>query len=328
MANDAGLDCFADTYTVLLRDVGIDPRVLGDDWGYRYVAPEVAASEPFLRLRINRHEYRDSIFRWYGIAERRISHSSDRALWGHVDEVLADGRQVALQLDTFFYPNSPFHRRIHHLHRVVVAGRRDLDVYVLDEFPGRPFRGWLPVDVLNQAIRSDVLASQYAGVGGKRCSVDLPPPPWVAQPAVADLEAALMANVQSYLGEQGDSAAPVGWCAVQRFLSDVRRYAANGSQVDQSLITDGVNFFAALAKQRRQNALFVQLVGDRGGVRVDEAVNQLRDISHRLDQVRAFFFFGASAGRPTGEHVGRLADRLTQTFFEEYDCMRRLSHLL
>ncbi|MGI5152070.1 BtrH N-terminal domain-containing protein [Plantactinospora sp. CA-294935] len=327
-AYDNGLDCFADTYTLLLSNLGIDARVLGDDWGYRYVAAQPGSEAPFMRLRINRHSYGEAISRWYGIDERRITHPGMDALWEHVRHTLDDGRHVALQVDTFAYPPSLFHQRIHHLHRVVVTDLRPGAVYVLDELPGRPFRGWMETDGLTAAIGSQALAEHFTAVGGSHCSVDLPRPAAVAPPSTAALRAALVENVEAYLTGSDQPDAPAGRYAADRFLADVREYAGTATAIGDALIVHGVSFFGSLAKQRRQNAFFIELVGDRAGVDLTEVADRFRALSERLDKLRAVFFFGASAGRRPREHLGRLTDRLAEAFAEERDCVRRIAGLV
>ena len=327
-AYDNGLDCFADTYTLLLSNLGIDARVLGDDWGYRYVTAQPGSAAPFMRLRINRHSYGEAISRWYGVEERRITHPGMDALWEHVRRTLDDDRHVALQVDTFHYPPSLFHRRIHHLHRVVVTDHRPGAVYVLDELPGRAFRGWMETRGLAPAIGSDALAEHFTAVGGSHCSVDLPRPAALAPPSTAALQAALVDNVEAYLAVCRRPDAPAGWYAADRFVADVRQYAETATEIGDGLIVHGVSFFGSLAKQRRQNAFFIEMVGDRTGVDLTDVADRFRALSERLDKLRAVFFFGASAGRRPREHLGRLADRLAEAFAEEHDCVRRIAGLI
>ncbi|WP_229402876.1 BtrH N-terminal domain-containing protein [Micromonospora okii] len=319
---DNGLDCFADTYTMLLADLGLDARVLGEDWGYHYAR---AAGEqlPFMQIRIMRRAYDEAIRHWYGIGERRISHGSLDDMWRHLQRVVANGRCVAVQVDTFAYPHSLFYQRIHHLHRIVVTHLRPGEAHVVDQLPGRPFNGWLPAATLDAAVSTEALSARFSPVGGARCTVDLPRPVAVTPSEPARLRAALNETVVRYLNGNGTD--PPGWWAAQQFLADVERYAGVVTVVEDRVVAHGVNFLGSLAKQRRQNRLFLDFVGDQIGVDLGPSATRFQQFSEQLDKLRAVFFFGASAGRPPADFVGRVVARLRELLAAERQAVRELA---
>ncbi len=320
---DNGLDCFADTYTMLLADLGLDARILGEDWGYHYARSAAGEQLPFMQIRIMRRAYDEAIRHWYGVAEQRISHGSLRDMWRHIEHVLADGRRVAVQVDTFAYPHSLFYQRIHHLHRIVVTHLRPGEAYIVDQLPGRPFEGWLPAAALNAAVSTEALSARFSPVGGARCTVDLPRPAAVEPPGPTRLRAALQETVVRYL--DGDPTDPPGWWAAQQFLGDVERYAGAVTAVEDRVIAHGVNFLGSLAKQRRQNRLFLEFVGDQIGVDLGPSATRFQQFSEQLDKLRAVFFFGASAGRPPADFVGRVVARLRELLAAERRAVRELA---
>ncbi|GIJ21047.1 BtrH N-terminal domain-containing protein [Micromonospora lutea] len=327
-AYDNGLDCFADTYTVLLRDLGVDARVLGDEWGYRYLPAGPATDLPFTRFQTRQYTYPDSVRRWYGIEERCVTHTDPVAQWDAVRDGLSRGRAVGINVDTFHYRPSLFYQRIHHLHRVVVQDWNADRVYVCDDLPGNPFQGWIQIDELNAAVGSAELAEGFAWAGGACCTIELCAPTEVRPPTTGSLRAALDGNVREYLTGSDGSEQPTGEHAVRRFLADIRAFAETEPQLGDALVVQGVTFFGTMAKQRRQNALFVEMVGDRLDVDLGEIGEGFRETSYRLDKLRAVFFYGVSAKRPTRKFLTKLADSLEETFAAERADVLRLAALV
>ncbi|WP_405059138.1 BtrH N-terminal domain-containing protein [Kribbella sp. NBC_01505] len=327
-AYENGLDCFADTYSTLLTNLSVDPRVLGDYWGYDYGPPLPDFEPSFMRIRASHYEYGHSIRRWYGISERCISHGSSEALWDHVRLVLGNGRQVVVQVNTFAYPRSPFYQAVHYLHRIVITGIEAGAAYVVDDLPVRSFRGWLAVAELDHAIAL-AGATEHLGAAAKPFfTIDLPGPIAFSSPSADTLRDALVGNTRRYLVGSDAVDQPVGHHAAKRFVADVRRYAETARVVDDRVLLRGVSFLSVLTRQRRQNAQFLGLAGDALRVDLSEAATQLRQLSDRLDGLRAAFFFGASAKRPIKEHLSHVADEMAGMFGDEYECMRRLSSLV
>jgi hypothetical protein len=307
---DTHLDCGTSTYSRMLSGLALDPRVLGDDFGYTYLPrPDVW---PFEALRISRRTHEEAILRWYGIHGNTVQHAGPEQAWARIRSVLDDGRPAVVSVDMHEWPRSTFRNVLHYPHRVLIAGYRDGEALVVDGRGGKRTIQWMRTDEIDPAMDSAGLRpGQPGGFDGRNITVDLPrpAPDRIVAPAGAYARA-LAEAARSYLRPAARDDAPgarEGWPAMQGFLHDLDRYLGELPELPRHRVVPGITFFGTLAGQRLFNALFIELAAEQTGIDLGRCAGAFRKAAELWRKHYLQVLYGFHAGRDMAALLRRLA---------------------
>jgi hypothetical protein len=315
------LECGTGTYGRLLRHLGLDPRVLGDAWGYRYRARDDGWPIDGLDPNVRSHD--DALRSWYGTESRGLRHVDNDSVWRYARNVLDDGRLLAVTVDLYDWPRSSFHRLRHFPHRVLVAGHRDGEIFVVDGQGPRRTAQWTSIADISAAMTGDALSSVRAGYDGRNQTIDIPRPPADAPPVpvgAADraLPAphryldALRTSTTSYLCGEPDGEHPQGRAAIRQFCLDLAEYSRRLADFPPEQVVPMVSFLGALATQRQFNAMFLGLAAERTGADLDDSTALFGEVARAWNNLFHMFLYGFHAGREMGPLFRRLVQRLVE----------------
>jgi hypothetical protein len=315
--DETNLDCASNTYSRVLRGYGLDARVLGDQWGYRY-AP--GAGLPLERLMADRRDPPDVLFDWYGTREWLAQHDGPADVWQHVRSMLDEGRPPIVVVDICSFRTGSFFQGTHSPHRVVVVGYRGNEVLVLDGYGRSRFHGWLPTTEINPSLGPPELAAGWWRYDARFVVVDLPRPEPDAPGVTAErVRAALAVNVEEYLNPPDLPGETAGHVAAARFLADFRETSAGLGDAAADVVIPGIAQLAYLATQRKLNAQFLELAAELVSPHLAEQAAAFHRMSREWNKMFHTLLFGHRIGRPLGALLHGMSDRVGRTLEEEYE---------
>lgn len=322
-------DCFSSTYGVMLGALGLDPAVLGDEWGYRYESPVSRRDGlPFPLPRLYRVPMRDKIAAWYGLQEIRTPHATAADALAHTLAAVRDGRWVIVEADTYYLRHTGFSRRLHYPHRVVVA-RADRDrAFLIDAYRGSTFRGWVPTGELLAALsRADLPpdAMEYPVITTTEVVVPHEPRPADGERVLA----AIHDSVGHYFAASGPGADRSGREAIEDFREDLLAARDSAADLNGDLVMDYLAFFGEVASQRLLNARFVAMAAalcPADGLA--EAVDGFAVLAEQWLKLRTVYFVGTTGRRPAADVVRKIATRLASLLAQEREAVQTLARTL
>jgi hypothetical protein len=316
-------ECATGTYGRMLRHLGLEPRVLGDSWGYRY-NPD-AGTWPVSGLRVYVRGHRETLREWYGVDRCALVHPDPESARRYMCEVVDDGRLVGLTVDLYAWPRSSFHGLHHFPHRILIAGYRDGEAFVVDGQGAGRWSRWVPVDVLYAASGGDALSGAYGGRDGRNSTVDIPRPAGRPEPEDrARYLTVILGNTDRYLRPDAYSPSGGGRHAIRDFCRDLSAFAKGMTDFPPELVVPGVSFLGALATQRQFNALFVELAAERTGADLAGSVTALAEVARGWRQLYHMLLYGFHAGRDMAPLFRRLTQRLAELCRQEAATMTLL----
>ncbi|MGO9078422.1 MAG: BtrH N-terminal domain-containing protein [Streptosporangiaceae bacterium] len=328
---DTHLDCSTSTYARVLRVMGLEPAILGDDFRYRY-APR-RETWPLGAIQTRRGSHDDVVFRWYGVRGTISQHRDPGETWDHVRSVLGDGRPVIASVDLFEWPRSTFQHTRHHPHRVLIAGHRAGEALVVDGRSGRRMIQWLPVEVIDRAMGSPELRSTHEGFHGRHVTVDLPRP-GTGPAAFRQRGATALAEAAGrYLrpppdAERSGTRVRGGWDAVRAFLPDFTRYFGELTELPPERTVPAITFFGRLNAQRLFNALLIERAAADAGAGVAGCAEAFRVVGDGWGKLYHAALYGFHAGRDMPALLRRLAPRVEALAHREHDAIVLLDERL
>jgi Butirosin biosynthesis protein H, N-terminal len=331
---DTHLDCGTSTYSRLLRSLDLDPRILGDNFGYSYApAPDIW---PFEAMRTSHRTHEEAILSWFGISGNTVQHTGTEQAWQRVRSVLDDGRPAVVSVDMHEWPRSTFRNVLHYPHRVLIAGYRPGEALVVDGRGGKRFVQWMSTDEIDPAMASDGLRpSEPGGFDGRYITLDLPrPDPGRAVPAPGRYVQALADATRRYLRPEGtghELGAPAsreGWRAMQEFLRDLDRYLQDRTDLPRDRVVPGMTFFGTLAGQRLFNTLFIERAAEQTGLDLARCAAAFRTAAAYWRKYYLQYLFGFHAGRDMAALLRRLVPRVTVLVDGERRAIRLLDESL
>jgi hypothetical protein len=316
-------ECATSVYGRMMRHLGLEPRVLGDSWGYRY---DPHGDEwPVGRQRLFVQSHGDVLRGWYGIERRAVVHADSAAAWRYMRTVVDDGRLVALTVDLYSWPRSSFHGLRHFPHRIIVAGYHDDEVFVVDGQGAGRWCRWVPLDVVTAAATDDALAAAHGGEDGRNATLDLPRP--AGDPPVPDPDrclARLRDNTARYLRPESVGGQVQGRVAVREFCRDLATYARGLTEFPSEHVVPGLSFLGTLATQRQFNAMFVALAAERTGAPLGDDAAALTEIARNWRQLYHMLLYGFHAGRDLAPLFRKLTQRLVDVARQEARAIEEL----
>ena len=293
------LDCETSAFGRVLRHLSVDPRILGDEWGYRYrpdrpfplAAAEIARSWP-----------PDSMLRWYGIEVRTTDHADPDAAWALLRELTGRGEAVLLSVDLYEWPMSTFHGRFGFPHRVVVAECGPDEALVLDGRGENRHIGWLDRALLARAMSTPTLTE-----AGERCRTMRFTAPEGEHDPRSECRSALATSCVRYFDSEQE-----GWRASETVLTRLREFTAGKTALADECVMPAVAFFGGAASQWQLSSLFLDFAAEQLAVDLGPAAAGFRQIAALWMRAYHIFLFGYHAGRsPIGllrKATGRIAE--------------------
>ncbi|QMU69788.1 BtrH N-terminal domain-containing protein [Streptacidiphilus sp. P02-A3a] len=320
------LDCSTSTYSRMLRGLGLDARVLGDDLGYRYLARRDVW--PIESMLTSGRTHEEAIHSWYGIRARQLHHPGPQAAWDHIRAVVDDGRTAVVSIDLHDWPRSSFRNLRHYPHRVVVAGHRHDQALILDGRGDRRLIQWMPMADISAAMASPGLLSADGTYDGRHVTVDLPyPDPHRPPPPSQRYAQALTGAVARYL-HPADTGEPTGWTAMEAFCQDLNSYARALSELPDERTIPGITFFGSLATQRLFNALLTELAGEQTGTDLTACAEAFREAAAAWQRCYHVLLFGFHAGRDMAGLLQRVSVRVTERALKERSLIEQIDRTL
>jgi hypothetical protein len=324
------LDCSANTYSRALRHHGLDPRILGAEWGYWYV-PEKHAF-PLFGLQVARRSRELAIRDWYGCRALTIDHENAAAAWTSIRATVASGNVSIIDVDLHEWPLSTFHQKLHYPHRVIVAACRGDHVLVLDGRAKNRFVGWMSTQNVTRAMNTTQLSILDFGVhsSGVNRTTELLPPAAEQNITLAPerFRDALVANVSRYLEKHHDLGEPYGHLLIKMFAADLAAYLAAAAEIPDELVMPSMGILGEPASQWRLAALFLEQASAHLELDLTRSAQRFEKISAAWTKVFNTFFLGYHGGRDRIGLLKLVVNRTTAIADDELRAVTELAALL
>jgi len=306
----AYLDCQTSSYSMMLRSLKLDPRILGDQWWYSYDAAS-HQDWPGGAFSFTNHEYRESVSDWFGATERVIPHASPRQALERVRSTVSDGTAITVCVDLYHYRMANFfYRKNHYPRRIVVNGFQEDRFWVLDGAGERRFAGWLTEKELIPAIDSAHLELGSWGFNARNTTIEIIPPTAAHGPPSADwVRDRLLGPTRSFSATNQGRLTLVGTEALQAFSDALLSYSAELAEPASKMTLQISNILGGITSQRQLNIMFLELAAQYFPD-LRRAKEHFQKSAREWDKAFNVFLFGIRLGRDPAAIVTELARRI------------------